>query len=81
MTDIGIATLRPGKYEVAVGNSKIGTIVGDPANGFRAVLIDGSVLRLRYDTPDDAARALATHLDFVIDAEIESWVRDGQDES
>ena len=73
-TQFGIATLRPGKYEVAVGNAKIGTVVGYYATGFRSVLIDGTVLRLLYDTPHDAAEALAAHLEFVIDAEIESWV-------
>lgn len=73
---LGIATLRPGKYEVAVGNAKVGTVWGDYAIGFRAVALDGRVVGMGYPTPDAAAEALATHVAFwaVVDAEIAAWV-------
>lgn len=59
MDSIGLASVRPGLYHVAVGNHKIGTMRGDYVVGFGVYALDGRRVRGTFATPEQAAEVLA----------------------
>mgnify|MGYP001792262803 FL=1 len=62
MNGIGYASIRPGLYQVAVGNEKIGTARGDYAIGFEAFAINGRQVCGTFATPEQAAEVLALEI-------------------
>lgn len=55
-----ISTEYKGRYIVAEGDEKAGTITGDYSTGFWAWRNDGSRILADFATKDDAAKAIVT---------------------